>query len=97
VSKPRIHSYGNGVWVFHCPGCKYAHPFHIDPAHHPTNQSWKWNGSVELPTITPSLLIFKDSPTQRCHSFITDGRIRFLDDCFHQLKGQTVEIPDWED
>lgn len=29
-----------------------------------------------------------------CHSFITDGRIQFLDDCTHELKGQTVDLPD---
>lgn len=29
-----------------------------------------------------------------CHSFITDGRIQFLSDCTHDLKGQTVELPD---
>ncbi|WPZ24851.1 DUF6527 family protein [Sulfitobacter pontiacus] len=31
----------------------------------------------------------------RCHSFVTDGRIRFLDDCTHDLAGQTVDLPDW--
>jgi Family of unknown function (DUF6527) len=31
----------------------------------------------------------------RCHSFITDGRIQFLNDCTHELAGQTVELPDW--
>lgn len=29
-----------------------------------------------------------------CHSFIRDGRIQFLDDCTHKLKGQTVDLPD---
>lgn len=95
--KARIHSYGNGVWVFHCPGCGYDHPFHTDPAHHPTHRSWTWNGSIELPTISPSLLIFKDVPSRRCHSYIKDGKIQFLPDCFHSLKGQTVDLPDWED
>jgi hypothetical protein len=30
-----------------------------------------------------------------CHSFITDGRIQFLNDCTHALAGQTVDLPDW--
>jgi hypothetical protein len=30
-----------------------------------------------------------------CHSFIRDGKIEFLTDCFHGLAGQTVEMPDW--
>lgn len=32
-----------------------------------------------------------------CHSFVTDGKIQFLDDCTHALKGQTVDLPDWND
>lgn len=27
-----------------------------------------------------------------CHSFVTDGRIRYLDDCTHALAGQTVDL-----
>lgn len=27
-----------------------------------------------------------------CHSFVTDGKIRFLDDCTHELRGQTVDL-----
>lgn len=29
-----------------------------------------------------------------CHSFVNDGRIQFLDDSTHHLKGQTVELLD---
>lgn len=31
-----------------------------------------------------------------CHSFVTDGRIQFLDDCTHSLAGQTVELQPWQ-
>jgi len=34
---------------------------------------------------------------ERCHSFVTDGRIQFLDDCTHALKGQTVDLPEIEE
>lgn len=27
-----------------------------------------------------------------CHSFVTDGKIRFLNDCTHPLAGQTVDL-----
>lgn len=27
-----------------------------------------------------------------CHSFVTDGQIRFLDDCTHHLAGKTVPL-----
>ena len=40
-----------------------------------------------------------DGPYQDdvCHSFITDGKIQFLDDCYHDLAGQTVPMQSWED
>lgn len=28
-----------------------------------------------------------------CHTFVTDGRIQFLNDCTHALAGQTVDLP----
>lgn len=33
----------------------------------------------------------------RCHSYIRAGRIEFLSDCTHELKGTNVEIPDFDD
>ena len=72
------------LYVFHCPGCGYGHGFHVP--------RWTWNGSLEAPTFSPSLLCNPDSPSLRCHSFVTDGKIQFLDDCFHALAGQTVEL-----
>lgn len=32
---------------------------------------------------------------ERCHVFVRDGQIQFLDDCSHALKNQTVPIPPW--
>lgn len=32
-----------------------------------------------------------------CHSFVTDGQIQFLGDCTHELAGQTVPLPPWEE
>jgi Family of unknown function (DUF6527) len=95
--RAKIRDYGGGCWVFHCPGCGHDHPFHTDPNGHPTRQSWTWNGSIDAPTFMPSLLVFTDLPSKRCHSYVKDGKIQFLNDCFHALKGQTVEIPDWDD
>jgi len=28
----------------------------------------------------------------RSHSFINDGDVRYLDDCSHELRGQTVPL-----
>jgi hypothetical protein len=30
-----------------------------------------------------------------CHSFVEEGRIRYLDDCTHAFAGKTVDLPEW--
>lgn len=75
------------LWWF-CPGCKCSHAY--------TVPRWTWNGSMYSPTFTPSLLCNQDDPKSRCHVFITDGIIDFLEDCYHELKGQKVPMQDWE-
>jgi Family of unknown function (DUF6527) len=83
----------NDRYGFRCPGCKQPHQI-------PTTGSnaWGWNKSVDKPTFTPSILVRFPQGRGRadlvCHSFVTDGRIQFLGDCFHELKGQTVELAD---
>ncbi len=93
----KLHHSGSGdygthgvqnVYFFHCPGCGNAHAFHVP--------RWTWNGSMDLPTFSPSLLCNPDHAPSRYHSFVRDGKIQFLSDCHHTLAGQTVEIPDWE-
>jgi hypothetical protein len=58
---------------------------------------WKWNEDVDKPTVTPSIRVrggSKEGETT-CHFFITDGEIRYLGDCTHELKGQTVPMLEW--
>ncbi|MEO7016286.1 MAG: hypothetical protein ABI067_07055 [Leifsonia sp.] len=31
--------------------------------------------------------------SRNCHSFITDGKIKYLSDCNHHLAGQTIDLP----
>jgi len=52
---------------------------------------------MDKPTFTPSINCNAGDPHHQCHNFVNDGRIQFLGDCFHALKNQTVDIPDWED
>lgn len=56
--------------------------------------NWSWNGDIEKPTLHPSILTTYQhgSVTHRCHSFVNDGVIQFLQDCSHELAGQTVEL-----
>ena len=83
---------GKGL-VFFCPGCRYYHSFTIERQTHPV---WTWNGSMEKPTFSPSLLVGPGTKSQ-CHSFVVDGKIEYLGDCWHELRGQTVDMQeiDW--
>lgn len=74
---------------FFCPGCRYYHAFTIGGSGH----GWAWNGSMERPTFTPSLLVNRGTE-QQCHLFVTDGKIQYLDDCWHDLRGKTVDMVD---
>lgn len=83
-------------YMFQCPGCECAHFFQVAPG----VPAWSWNGDMNEPTISPSLLVNGTERGRapgaiRCHSFIHLGNIQFLDDCDHALRGQTVPIPEW--
>jgi hypothetical protein len=43
----------------------------------------------------------RDEPSKfhcyRCHSFVTDGEIQFLNDCSHDLAGKTVPLPEYKE
>jgi Family of unknown function (DUF6527) len=74
-------------WVIYCPGCD---------EYHVIDTRWTFTGTLDKPTFRPSLLVWQGNTNKerRCHSFITDGRIQFLGDCYHALRGQTVDLPD---
>ncbi|WP_441001301.1 DUF6527 family protein [Fodinibius sp. SL11] len=85
---------GNKKYYFHCPGCDREHKI---------NDSWDFNGDFQNPTINPSVLGRGKRPNEneewvewRCHSWITDGKIKFLNDSTHDLAGNTVELPEIE-
>jgi hypothetical protein len=85
-------------YLFDCPGCKMAHAPYIRPHKNPSGASWDFNGSLDSPTFTPSILTRVDFSNGKfpriCHSFVRDGKIQFLSDCTHSLAGQTVEMLD---
>jgi hypothetical protein len=87
-----------GSYVFKCPGCDYLHQI-ADKTYTGPGAKWEFNGSLESPTFKPSYLLWHPNPKSGkkeniCHSFIENGKIRYLDDCFHHLKGKTVDLPD---
>lgn len=91
--------YDNGpgkgkAYFFMCPGCGEKHAFWV--RNNDGSEGWKWNGDFEKPMVHPSIKVTTPGgkPGAVCHSFITYGRIQFLDDCTHELRGKTVELPD---
>lgn len=117
VLSPILRSTEDNGLVFFCPGCKTTHRIQYGEGAGPR---WTWNGDVNKPTFSPSILtkmghyayreprdtcwctFNKDHPNnpsgftcQICHSFVTDGKIQFLNDCSHELAGQTVDLPEW--
>lgn len=79
---------GVSYWMW-CPGC--------DDAVRITN-GWDWNGDLERPTFTPSILTEGGPHGIRCHSFLTDGVWNYLGDCTHAMAGQSmpmVALPEW--
>lgn len=90
MSKIKVIPHEHGThYMFMCPGCNCAHS---------VNQTWGFNNDVDKPTFTPSVLVTgRGDPNYRCHSFVTDGKIQFLEDCSHQHKGQTLDLLEWGD
>lgn len=81
----------------YCSGCKQSH---LIPSR------WRFNGSLEKPTFSPSLLIrylkvvLDEGDNEiaqidyTCHSFIVDGKWQYCSDSTHALAGQTVQMED---
>lgn len=74
-----------------CPACGFMHIIR--------KNDWKFNEDFNKPTFSPSIkveTIYAGNPVL-CHSFIREGRIQFLNDCTHELAGQTVDLLDVEE
>lgn len=88
--------YGVSYW-FWCRGCETNHRYTTKLAKGANGPCWGFNGNMERPTFTPSLLYnaTQADPARglhRCHLFLTDGQIRYLNDCTHGLAGKTVPL-----
>ncbi|WP_410051002.1 DUF6527 family protein [Acidiferrimicrobium sp. IK] len=91
--------HGTHLWLW-CPGCDERDPGHagahaVEVAPAGPEPRWQWDGNLERPTLTPSILCLG---LIRCHSFVRAGQWQFLADCEHSLAGRSVPLPplpDW--
>lgn len=96
--------------AFICPGCALdgssgLHMLPVNTSEH--KPSWTWDGNLEAPTCTPSILTKwgrvdpgdpESPPTFVCHSYLTAGVFEYLSDCTHAFAGEHVPLPplpDW--
>lgn len=105
-SKLRKWAHGNreGL-IYWCQGCESAHQVIIaGPG------AWGWNGDVDRPVFTPSVLTTypgpdagrDGAPPAVCHTFVgcngaKPGEVIFLSDCTHALAGTVQPFPDLPD
>lgn len=87
-----------------CPGCEQAHAIYT--SNRPGKPTWEWDGNVEAPTVTPSVLCFtryderdnllpNNGQRTLCHYFLKAGKIEYCSDSPHRFAGQTVDLPDY--
>ena len=95
---PKIRLWAKGshsdTLAFFCHGCSGEHVV--------SSSVHSFNGNFEKPTLSPSVLCtgFIEHPDYEygkeihCHSFVTDGMIKFEKDSRHALAGEVVLLPD---
>lgn len=96
MAKFQVEQHDQEYVIYFCPGCKYNHSV--------PSKRWNWNKNVDKPTLSPSVRHFIPEHTDEdgtktpertiCHYHIKAGIISYCDDCQHELKGKTVELPD---
>ena len=96
-----------GGFSWWCPGCDHANgvgpgwSFNGDllkPTFQPSiKTTWTMHGGEDSPSTD-----HPDSECARlgcvfhcCHLYITDGTLKYLGDCTHPLRGQTVPMVEW--
>lgn len=90
-----------------CPACGEVHNFSLKPTEN--GSCWRWNGNIVAPSFMPSMSITRMKPmdgkpqnawplVSRCHYWLKNGKLEFLADCTHRMKGVTMSLPplpDW--
>jgi hypothetical protein len=83
----------DGLLLFWCPGCRELHGVWVAEPNHLTGGRWIWNGDLDRPTFSPSILVNPSGGRPRCHSHVRDGVIWFLSDCQHDKAGLSLPLP----
>ena len=75
---------------------------HLIPKVGQPGATWQFNGDLFLPSFTPSINELQNPPdrpsyrpgvpTRRCHFTITNGEIKYHNDCTHKLAGKTMKL-----
>lgn len=76
-----------GGLMFFCPACNTAHGITLG------RNGWQWDNSEDKPSFSPSL--YSVAGDLKCHCFVREGRIEYLNDSTHELRGKSVDMPDW--
>jgi len=81
----------DGSYIFYCPGCEVTHLISTTPK---KGTYHTLTGTLAKPTIRASILVSGNKKTgiHRCHAYITEGVIEYLDDCTHSLANKTVSL-----
>jgi hypothetical protein len=93
-------------YLFYCEGCQMLHGVNNTWTFNNDFQKPTFSPSILVRGTQPItdeehelIMIGKYIEPRRfvCHSFVTDGRIQYLNDCSHKLAGQTIELKEVED
>jgi hypothetical protein len=89
---------GQESYWFWCEPCNTHHRF-VTKSGANEGPVWTFDGNLESPTFSPSLLCNKDLTPEhkaagghRCHLFLRKGMVQYLGDCTHDHAGKTVPV-----
>lgn len=97
----KIRTTNDGRLLFYCKGCEKHHgvnstwSFNNDFEKPTFSPSVLVTGVQDITEEEHDLIMSGVDVEPRrfvCHSFVTDGKIQYLNDCTHEYAGQTIEL-----
>jgi hypothetical protein len=101
VKAMNVRKANDGRLIFYCQGCESCHgvndtwTFNGDFENPTFSPSILVRGTQPITDEEHDLIMNGKYVEPRpivCHSFITDGKMQYLNDCTHSLAGHTVEL-----